>query len=175
MKLLTTILLVVLLGACSRIPESYAVPPQHPAVEGEDPPTFGGYVHMIDKLVTDYLVSGVNDGGPADSWRWTNQKPTFRFKLTKVKGMRFEANYTISSATLSTTGPVTITWSVNGHALGKVSESKEGYRNFSKPVPAEWLILNGENIVVGEVDKVWVSPDDGAKLGFIISDLGFID
>ena len=151
------------------------MPAQRPAVAGEDPPSFGSYVHMNDRMLADYLVSGVTDGAPTDSWRWTNKKPTFRFKLTKVTGMRFEANYTISNATLTTTGPVVITWTVNGHVLGSVSESKDGYRKFSKPVPAEWLVPNGENLVSGEVDKVWVSPDDGAKLGFIISDLGFID
>ena len=169
------ILLLVLLSACSQTPESQPIPPQRPALAGQDPPSFGGYVRMNDTLVADYLVSDVNGGAPTDSWRWTNKKPAFRFKLTKVKGLRFEANYTISNSTLATTGPVVITWSVNGHILGSARETKDGYRKFSKPVPSEWLLPNAENIVTGEIDKVWVSPDDGAKLGFIISDLGFID
>ena len=168
-------IMLLLLASCAKIPEYQEVPLQRASLPGQYPPTCGAYVHMSDPIVADYLVSDVSEGAPTDAWRWTNKKPTFRFKLTKVTGLRFEANYTIIKSILAATGAVTLTWSVNGHVLGSVVESKEGYRKFSKPVPAEWLIPNAENIVVGEVDKTWISPVDGAKLGFIISNLGFID
>jgi hypothetical protein len=50
-----------------------------------------------------------------------------------------------------------------------------GQKRFEKPVPAAWLRTDADILVAAEIDKVWIAPADGARLGFILSRAGFIE
>lgn len=169
---LSTTLLV--LSGCSKSPESAAPPPQLQDAHAADPPTVGRYTKMDDPLVKEYIIADVLSAEPTAMWRWTGKNPTFRFKLRKLENLRFHADFTVNNTALKATGPVTITWFVNDHELAKETHTTEGFKKIEKPVPAEWLKANGENIVSATIDKLYNSPD-GEKYGFIISNLGFID
>jgi hypothetical protein len=69
---------------------------------------------------------------------------------------------------------VAIAVSINGRLLGTVHCDRGGERRFEKAVPAEWLRAGAGNLAAVEIDKLWVSPSDGAKLGFILGRAGFV-
>ena len=41
-----------------------------------------------------------------------------------------------------------------------------------QPTP-EWIEKDAEATLSAEIDKLWVSPEDGTRLGFILSRIGF--
>ena len=47
-----------------------------------------------------------------------------------------------------------------------------GSRHFEKAVPADWVVINKDATVGAEVDKPWVSKDDGVRFGFILTRIG---
>jgi len=63
---------------------------------------------------------------------------------------------------------------VNGRLLDKVRYASPGYKHFEIAVPADWLSPDTESTVAVDVDKLYVSPMDGAKFGFILTRIGFL-
>jgi hypothetical protein len=47
-----------------------------------------------------------------------------------------------------------------------------GEQHFEKAVPAEWIEPGKDTLLAASIDKVWVAPADGAKLGFILTRIG---
>ncbi|MFM2124485.1 MAG: hypothetical protein RL328_936, partial [Acidobacteriota bacterium] len=91
------------------------------------------------------------------------------------RNINFVADFTVPEATFKTTGPVTIAFHVNGHTVETIRCAEPGARKLSKAVPPEWIVAGKENIVGAEIDKLWVSPDDGAQLGFILTQIGLTE
>jgi len=113
--------------------------------------------------------------GTSDSqWRWTGQAPAVRVPLRNTAGLKFHADFAIADDTFRQTGPVTIRWMVNDRVLDTVRYAKPGSYVFEKPVPAEWLKPNAENAGGAAIDKVYIASTDGAKLGIILSRIGFL-
>jgi hypothetical protein len=81
--------------------------------------------------------------------------------------------YSVAEATFKDTGPVHFKFFVNEKLLGEAHHDKPGAYTFEKPVPAQMLRANAENDLAVEVDKPWIAPGDGAKLGFILTSIGF--
>ena len=50
--------------------------------------------------------------------------------------------------------------------------SNRGHSISKKAVPEEWLTPGADAMVGAEIDKVWISKEDGARLGFIITRIG---
>ena len=44
-------------------------------------------------------------------------------------------------------------------------------KHFEKPIPADWVTSATESMVSVNIDKLWVSPEDGARFGFILTKL----
>jgi hypothetical protein len=63
---------------------------------------------------------------------------------------------------------------VNGRLLDKVRYTTPGYKHFEKLIPSEWLTTDVESTVSVSIDKLYVAPQDGAKFGFILSRIGFL-
>lgn len=110
--------------------------------------------------------------GPVEPWRWVYQHPKVKLRVTKPAGLKYRIEFSIADATLKFTGPVTLRFLVNGTQLGRKRYSAAGEYRWEAPVPPELLRVSEENIIGAEVDKVWVSPSDGARLGFILSRIG---
>jgi hypothetical protein len=129
---------------------------------------------MNDPAAEDHFL---NDIGPleAGAWRWTRQNPTLRYVVPVTKGLKFVADFSISSDTMKVTGPLTIAYFVNGHALDTVKYEQPGEQHFEKPVPAEWLSEGQDVVVKLALDKVYTAPGDGAKLGVTLVRAGFAE
>src|ERR1019366_1286766 len=125
-------------------------------------------VDMVDpdahlKFAKDFFDHG---GG---SWRWTAKRPTVKLKLWSNANLKYTIDLTVPEVTFKDTGPVTISFYVNDHKLDQVRYDNPGPKHFEKPIPAEWVTPGQDTLIGAEVDKIWVSKDDGAILGFIIS------
>ena len=67
---------LVLLGSCTPLPESYAVPEQRIGREGQDPEPLGAFVTFADARSDDYAVKGFLPAAPAkDACRWCDYRP----------------------------------------------------------------------------------------------------
>jgi hypothetical protein len=161
-------------GGCVSIPDTYAPPMQRRALAGPDTSHLKHFVAMGDQYAPDHFLKDVNLSLEGGSWRWTGQAPTLRFVLKSTHNLRLVMDFSISGETMKQTGPVTITYWVNGKVLDKVHYDKPGEQHFEKAVPEEWL-YKGDNIVTAELDKVYIAEADGVKLGFPLVRIGFVD
>ncbi len=158
------------LGACQNMPEPYAPPVQRqPLVEYH--PRFVSIVDMADPDAPQRFVQDIADYSQA-TWRWTLKRPTVRLRLNSNENLKYTIDFTLPDLTFKDTGPLTITFYVNGHMLDRVRYPSPGYQHFEKPIPPGWVTPREETTVAAEIDKMWVSKDDGTQFGFIISRIG---
>jgi hypothetical protein len=165
---------VILLGLCG----CQSVPDYSPP---EQRPSFAGFkAHLIRVLNMDdpdaptHFVRDISLGTDT-SWRWTGQKPAVKLRIRSVANLKYFIDFTLPEVTFRDTGPVTIAFTVNDHVLDRVRYAAAGYQHFEKAVPQEWLELNKDAVVGAEVDKMWVSKEDGTQFGFILSRIGLIE
>ena len=86
--------------------------------------------------------------------------------------VRYVIDFALPEVTFKDTGPVTLSFYVNDHLLDSVHYTHSGDEHFEKPVPPEWIPLSQESTVAAAIDKVWVAPSDGNKLGFVLVRMG---
>jgi len=166
-------LLLALLTGCVNMPETYAPPMQRKPLAGPDTSKLKHYVAMNDPLAMEHVLRDVNPALEGELWRWTGQKPTFRFYLPTVRRLRFEMHFSIHSDTMKQTGPLTVSYFINGRPLDKITYDKPGEQHFEKPVDPSWLLKNSVNVASAELDKIFVAPEDGAQLGLTLIRVGF--
>lgn len=164
----------LLLGGCSRQPDWYAPPVQRKPLTGTEFSGLGHFVAMNDPQADSYIVRDVAKTVEGGTWRWTGPKPELRFFLQAIHGLSLSVDFAIAEITIKDTGPVTLSFFINGHLLDKVRYEEHGNKHFQKPVPPEFLKANADNSVVIEPDKVWISKLDNAQLGFILTRAGFV-
>jgi hypothetical protein len=162
-----------LLTGCANIPDFYAPPEQRKPLTGTEPHEVGDFVNLGDIGADTYIVRDVNEAVEGAGWRWTRKRPELRFFLDSVEKLTLKAEFAVAGATMKDTGPVNIAVLINGQLLDTVHCEKAGEHYFEKRVPAKLLQANAINLVALEIDKVWIAPDDGAVLGFILTRVGF--
>ena len=169
-------ILLLVIGAltvsCGRAPGVFAAPPQRSRDLGPDPDGPHAFVTMDDPVVDDYLV---NDISPERGFRrWAFTRPELRFRLNDVRHLIFTAEFAIPEVTYKVTGPVTVSYAVNGRTLGALRCNHAGDFRLQKPVP-DGLVEPGKFVrVTFEANPRWISPDDGAQLSFLLRSAGFI-
>jgi hypothetical protein len=164
----------LLLAGCVRAPESYPPPIQRkplPDAEGSAP---GLLINMSDANAGAYFVRDIGAGLEGGRWRWTNQRPELKFFLQSINGLKLVWDFSVAEATFKETGPVTVSFYVNGQPVGRVPCPKPGDYKFEQPVRTALLRANQYNTIAAEADKLWVSPTDGVKLGFTMTRAGFL-
>ncbi|MEZ5354074.1 MAG: hypothetical protein R2762_15660 [Bryobacteraceae bacterium] len=161
--------------SCVSQPDYYAPPEQRRPSLGPDTSRLKHYIRMNDPAAPDHILRDISETVEGDAWRWTRQRPMLRFVTPKTDGLRLVMDFAFNGETMKETGPVTIRFLVNGHLLDTVKYETEGAQRFEKAVPKEWLAEGEDAVVAAELDKVWVSPQDGNKLGVILSGAGFLD
>jgi hypothetical protein len=159
------------LAACERLPESYPPPEQRQPVAGLIPGPDAMMVSM-DNSDADRLIVKDIYGGSGISWRWTKQEPTVKVLVLTTENVKFSTDFAIWDEGFKTTGPVEISFLVNGKLLDKVRYTTPGNKHFEKPVPADWLSGSPEASVAMSLDKLYIAPRDGAKFGVILTRLG---
>jgi hypothetical protein len=159
------------LAACDRLPESYPPPEQRQPIAGLDPGSDAMMVSMENSVADPVIVKDIYPGGGI-SWRWTKQDPTVKILVLSANNVRFIVDFAIWDDGFKTTGPVEISFLVNGKLLDKVRYTTPGNKHFEKAVPADWLAVNTEATVGLSIDKLYIAPQNGAKYGVILASLG---
>lgn len=175
MRFCLVVLIGVWLTACSNAPDSYAPPVQRRPYGVSATGGIGAFVSMNDPNAAEYFVQDVSPHLEADSWRWTGQNPELRFFVEEADNRTLRADFGIAEATFKTTGPVTLTFLINGARFDEVRYDKPGSYEYSKPVPASILHAGQINTVRISIDKVWVSPSDKTILGIVMTRVGFAE
>jgi len=135
----------------------------------------GSFVSMGDQDADAHILRGVSPAAEAGAWRWTFQRPELQFWLESTARQKLAGDFAIAAETFKVTGPVTVSFYVNGRLLGRQQCPRPGEYHFHKAVPAGWLRTDDFTVVAAEADKLWVSPTDGARLGFILRQIGFVN
>lgn len=169
-----TVPFFLLLVGCAQIPDSFVPPVQRKPLDTVDPLPVKHFVNMGDPNAAAHFIGDISDALEGGSWRWVRKRPTLRFGLDSTVGIKLKVDLTVPGQILKETGPMTISFQVNGRLLEKIRYDKEGTYEFLKPVEPGWLKKGAENVVTLEADKVWVSPSDGAVLAFILMRAGFV-
>jgi len=163
---------IALAAGCGRRPPEFAPPAQASLDFGEDPGWLSAYIAMDDPLVEDHIVRDISP--ERGIRRWALRNPELKFRVKEPRPWKFAAEFTVPAVTFKVTGPVEVTYAVNGRTLGKLRCAQAGDFRVEKPVP-EGLIAPGKDIrVTFEADKRWIAPDDGAQLSFLLRSAGFI-
>ena len=166
--------LILALAGCTRIPDSYAPPIQRKSAE-EVTNGLSYYIQMDMPNATDHLVSDVLPELEGGHWRWALKNPVLRFRIPRTNGLKLRVDWSVVEDTFKDTGPVTVKFFVEDHLLGEQRADKPENFVFEKPVPEAWLTTDRPVLVKMELDKLWTSPTDGAKRGFILTKLGFVE
>jgi hypothetical protein len=163
--------LIILAGACGREAGWYPIPAQQSLDLGSDPSGVGAFVKMSDADADDYIVHDI--GRMPGVWRWAFTHPELRFRLKSAEGTHFVGEIAIPDITFRVTGPVRITYFIDGRMLGSIRCDRSGKFDIDQAVPAGWVEGNRYVHVTFETDRRWVSPDDGAELSFQLLQAGF--
>jgi hypothetical protein len=157
--------------SCGWQPGVYAVPEQRSVDLGTDPDGPHAFVTMDDPVADDYLV---NDISPEHGFRrWAFTRPELRFRLNDVRHLNFTAEFAIPEVTYKVTGPVTVSYAVNGRTLGTIRCDHPGDFHLVEPVPQGLVEPDKFVRVTFEANPRWISPDDGAQLSFLLRSAGF--
>jgi hypothetical protein len=130
------------------------------------------FVSMSHPMAAAHLVKDVAEGAPGDMWRWTYRRPELRFYLQNLSDLKLVVGFALAGETFRKTGPVAVSFFVNGRLFDKERYTEPGEKRYEKLVPADFLKPE-INLVALEPDKVWIAPTDGAALGLILIEAGF--
>ena len=164
---------LLVLTACHREPEWYSPPAQQHVIANPDPPRSSLMVDMTDVDVDDHVVSDVGPSQGSTPWRWARKRPTFKILVLQKKNLKFTTDFNLWDESMKHTGRVTISFFIGDKLLDKIAYDTPGDKHFELPVNPDWLTTEADTLICAEIDKVYTSPSDGAKLGFIITRMGF--
>jgi len=158
------------LCACQNTPAPYAPPAQREPLEEKHEPA-SPLVEMGAPGARKSFVQDISEKLDG-SWRWCQQKPTVKVVVPSKLNWKYMVDLTVPEVTFKDTGPVTIAFTLNDHLVDRVRYAKAGQLHFEKPVRPEWVLVDQPNLLAAEIDKMWVSKEDGSRFGFILTRIG---
>jgi hypothetical protein len=161
-------------AACNRLPDAYPPPAQHAALNSPSPGNLSYFVSLADPGADAYLVRDFapSDGGAS---RWALDHPVLRFVVPAAPRLRFTMDFALPERMFRETGPVTLTFRINGALLDRRRCDTAGQQHYDHDVPPALLRANAVNLVAIDPDPVWVSKADGGRIGFVLARAGFTD
>lgn len=168
------ILSCIFLVGCAAAPD-YPPPLQRQVPSGPLKDPVGRFVNMNDPNAAAYIVRDIQDNVEGTGWRWTHQYPELRFLLDRTKGLRFAMDFAFPELNFKQTGPVTVSFFINGKLLDRIRYTTAGDKHFEKAVPPAWLRTGEYTTFRAEVDPPWIAPTDKARLGFVLHRAGFVE
>ncbi|HEU0123200.1 MAG TPA: hypothetical protein VFQ91_21900 [Bryobacteraceae bacterium] len=163
---------LLLLSACTPLPDSYPVPPQRTQGDAPDPEPMGSMVSFSKGNGPQHIISDFLNGPPDQLWRWTGEKPVVRVILKDTSNLRMRVGFAFPDQSHKPLLPITVRYYVNNHLLDTVVYKQSGVLEFRKAVPAEWLQPGPENYLGCIISPVYVAEGDGTKLAMVISEIG---
>jgi hypothetical protein len=164
--------LLILLSSCTPLPESYPVPEQRSLKDGPEPEPLGAFVSFSDARSPDYIVGGFLPAAPDQLWRWASVSPTVRVRVSDRTGLRLRVAFAFPEESHRPLLPISVSYFVNDRLLETVVYKQAGFLEFRKRVPAEWLLVDADNMIRCEISPIYVAKADGIKLAMVISEIG---
>ena len=166
--------LVPLLAAgCNQLPD-YPPPPQRPALVRPDGSGPSYFLNVANPNADAYIVQGIGDQTEGRGFRWAFAHPVLRFFVPSMHHPKFLLDFALPEPTFRVTGPVTLTFSINGRFLDERRFREMGQQHYEREIPEGFLRFGALNLVSIDPDKVFVA-EDGAKLSFPFSRAGFVE
>jgi hypothetical protein len=165
---------LLLLSGCVSIPDTYRPPIERKPMVDSHHSELREFIAMSDPAAAVHIVNGISGKVEAGAWRWTDERFTLMFGVPAATGNKLVMEFTIAGETFAQTGPVQMTYFVNGRVLDKVRYDSPGEKRFEKAVPPGSLREGAENIVAAELDKAYVAEPDKKRLGVILFRAGFV-
>ncbi len=166
-------ILPLLLCSCERLPDNFPPPEQRPPLsQTPSPDPANLMVEMDDPECALHIVKDIYDS--STTWRWTAKQPTVKVLVFATDDVKLSTDFAIWDEGFKQTGPIELSFFVNGRLLDKVKYSTPGNKHFEKLVPPGWLSTETETIISLDVDKLYVAPQDGVKFGVILTRIGFV-
>ncbi|MFB3776597.1 MAG: glycosyltransferase family 39 protein [Bryobacteraceae bacterium] len=134
----------------------------------------GSWVDSSQPGAVRHLLEDIQ--GPLEPvvWRWTFDRPAMLFHVPPHPGVRFKLEFVLLDQIFRALAPVELTVRMNGRELGRQRYHVLGNLSFERTVPPELLRDDGVALVETTLDKYWVSPGDGRKLGYMFFRGGFV-
>jgi hypothetical protein len=172
MRLAVLIAAALTLAACSRQPGFYTPSAVRPAFAAPSSRP-SHFVAMSSPDAARNVLSGVvlNGDGP---WRWCLKEAQLQFDVPRMRGLKFKTEIAVGESTFVQTGPVRITISVEGHAIGDITFEKSDNRIVEFDVPESTLPATGLVHVTLAADKQSIPTDGGDRRAFILTSAGFV-
>jgi hypothetical protein len=120
-------------------------------------------------LVKDFAPS---DGQPS---RWALDHPVMRFFVPAAPRLKFKMDFALPERCFRDTGPVTLTFRINGEVFDQHRFDSPGSQHYEHDVPAALIRTNAVNFVAADPSPVWVSKADGGRMGYVLAAAGFTD
>jgi hypothetical protein len=166
------VLLLVCLCACQHWPDSYPPPEQRPPLEELKVNPDSMMVEMAGQDADPRMIRDIQGGAAGVPWRWTSQEPTVKVEVFSPEHLKLSTDFAIWDDGFRQTGPLEISFTVNGRLLQKVSYTTPGVKHFEKPVPPSWLSKDKDATIAFALSKLYVAPQNGVKFGVILVRLG---
>ena len=171
-RILLLVIVALFSASCGRQPGVFAAPPQRSLDLGSDPDGPQAFIAMEDPLAPDYIVKDIS--GEPGLRRWAFTHPELRFRVQEVRHLIFTAEFAIPDVTYKVTGPVNVTYAIDGRTLGTLLCDHPGDFQLKVPVPDGLLEPDKFVHVTFDANPRWISPEDGAQLSFLLRYAGFV-
>jgi len=208
---------LLLLTACSRESSFAPIPPQSPPVNAPDPPSVPCFFSMSEARADQAIVQGIPLGLGSGIHRWTAENAAVRCKLPTAGPWNIAMDFIVAARTIRDTGPITLTFRVNGREVAHLRCDHPGERQFRAPLPPELIPQPiraplpsvpspqpnraplpsvpspqpnraplpsvpsrdrqgavADLVLQVSIDKPWIAPADGTKLGVLLTAMGFL-
>ena len=129
---------------------------------------------MTEARTDQFIVAGIPLGLGAGARRWTTESSAVRCKLPTGGPWNIAMDFIVTGITLQKTGPITITFTVDGKEVQSLRCDHPGERQFRAPLPANLAAAGKELVLQASIDKPYIAPEDGSKLGVLVSAMGFV-
>jgi len=168
------LLSIVVFTACNRLPESYPPPPQRAPLTSTTS-ELSYFVSLSDSNADTYLVRDFAPAAGAGPTRWAFDHPVLRFFVPAQPRLQFTMDFALPERAYRDTGPVTLTFRINGELLDRHRFDAAGEQHYVHEVPTAMLRANAVNLVAIDPEPVCISKSDGTHIGFVLARAGFTD
>ncbi len=124
--------------------------------------------------VNGHFLRDVMQTGEGDHQRWTFERPAFLFDAPASENPRLALHLRLPPVVLAQTGPIRLRLRVNGRDLGERRLDRPEDHHLLWTVPPNCLRADGLTLVETELDRYYIAPDDGQKLGYLFVAGGFV-
>jgi hypothetical protein len=170
---LAGLLPALLAAGCNPLPD-YPPPAQREAPSRPDPVALSYFLNVANPNAAAYIVKDVGDKTEGGGFRWAFAHPVLRFMVPLMDHPKFVMDFFLPEPAFRVTGPLTLTFSLNGRFFDKQRFAQMGQQHYQHDVADGFLLFGAINLMSIDPDKVFVA-EDGARLSFPFSRVGFTE